>query len=215
MARPGKARSRHGGEAGMSLARAWAMNRWLEPVTPRVTDAIRVDHAQMLALYRHFRGSASARKKRALVETTCIALEIHTRLEEELFYPVLREAAPDVFTAEKSLPEHDEMRRLVTRLRALPPEDADYDMTFVELMRDVMHHVADEETTLLPAAERLLPQRLKPLGAEMTRRRAALLAPRSAELAMLAFRSLPESAFVAAATGGAALGCLFDARVGR
>jgi hypothetical protein len=188
------------------------MNRWLDPVLPRATDQLRVDHAHVLALYRHFRAGTSSRKKRALVETACLALEIHARLEEELFYPALRDLAPDVFVVEKSIPEHDEMRRLITRLRALPAEDAGYDAAFVELMRDVMHHVADEETTLLPAAERLMPDRLKSLGAEMTRRRLALLAPHGAELGLHALRSLPESAFAAAAAGGAALGCLFDAR---
>jgi hypothetical protein len=39
-------------------------------------------------------------------------------------------------------------------------------------MRDVMHHMADEETDFLPQAERVLRGRLGELGAQMMRRRA-------------------------------------------
>jgi hypothetical protein len=41
-------------------------------------------------------------------------------------------------------------------------------------MRTVLKHVADEETALLPTAERLIPERLTALGVE-TRRRGEFL----------------------------------------
>ena len=51
-------------------------------------------------------------------------------------------------------------------------------------MRDVMHHVADEETVLLPETERLLDTaRLNELGAAMTRRRLELLKPKAGKIA--------------------------------
>jgi hypothetical protein len=43
-------------------------------------------------------------------------------------------------------------------------------------MRDVIHHIADEETVLIPAAERALASQLSELGARMTRRRMQLVA---------------------------------------
>ncbi len=89
----------------------------------------------------------------------------------------------DPVVIDKSVPEHDEMRRLIARLREMTPGDAEYDRTFMELMRDVMHHVADEETVLLPAAERMLADELGELGAKMTKRRLELSAPRAGEIA--------------------------------
>jgi hypothetical protein len=50
------------------------------------------------------------------------------------------------------------------------------------LMRMVIHHVADEETIVLPAAERLLAEELGELGLRMTARRVQLVAPRSGEI---------------------------------
>jgi hypothetical protein len=36
---------------------------------------------------------------------------------------------------QKSVPEHEEMRRLIAALRKLDPADAQYDATFMDLMR--------------------------------------------------------------------------------
>ena len=99
------------------------------------------------------------------------------------------------------------MRRLIKQLRNLSPGQASYDETFFELMNNVMHHVADEETLLLPAAERVLADRLGELGAEMTKRRLQLAAPRSGEIAGSMARAMsPRSLAVGA---GALLACSY------
>jgi hypothetical protein len=65
-------------------------------------------------------------------------------------------------------------------------------------MRHVMHHVADEETMLLPAAERLIPDQLHELGARMNRRRLELAGPRAPELASSMARSMSVGTLVGA-----------------
>ena len=77
-------------------------------------------------------------------------------------------------------------------------------------MRHVMHHVADEETLLLPAAERLLPDQLSGLGAQMTRRRLELAAPRTPELASSLARSMSPGTVVG--IGGAMLAGAYCSR---
>jgi hypothetical protein len=68
----------------------------------------------------------------------------------------------------------------------------------MELMRSVMHHVADEETVLLPAAERLMPEKLCELGAQMTKRRLQLSAPHAAEIARGTVRTMPAGTMLVA-----------------
>ena len=104
-------------------------------------------------------------------------------LEEEIFYPAVREVTEDELIRE-SMAEHQEMKRLIGLLRRMEPEAIDYDETVMALMREVLHHVADEETVVLPAAERLLGDSLGELGARMTKRRVQLVAPRSGEIAL-------------------------------
>ena len=59
-------------------------------------------------------------------------------------------------------------------------------------MNAVMHHMADEETQLLPEAERTLNrQQLCELGGRMTRRKLALARPHAGELAVDMARAAP------------------------
>lgn len=171
------------------------MNPILKPFLPRATNMIRLDHTHVMATFHQYRTSDRPTVKRGLADTICIALEVHAQLEEEIFYPAIR-AVTDNEAIRKSVPEHDEMRRLIHALRNRSADDPEFDATVMELMRDVLHHVADEETILLPEAERLLGNELETLGARMTRRRIELVAPRTGDLARSMGRSIAPSTAV-------------------
>jgi hypothetical protein len=174
---------------GTDPTRTSQMSSMLAQLSPSVTNMIRLDHTHVLTAFHQYEIGSSERQKRGLADNVCLAIEIHAQLEEEIFYPALRVVA-DSEMLRKSTPEHDEMRGLISRLRNMPVTDPAFDDTFFELIRHVMHHVADEETLLLPAAERLIPEQLSELGARMTRRRLELAGPRTGELASSMARSV-------------------------
>lgn len=168
-------------------------------LSPPITSMIRLDHTHAVSVFHQYTQYKSPRTRQALAETLCLALEIHAQLEEEIFYPAMQRVEQDEPVLKKSVPEHDELRRLIAKLRASSPHDDDYDDTVAELMRDVLHHVADEETTLLPQAERLLgKERLCELGAEMTKRRLELAGPKTLSIARNTARGFSESPVVMA-----------------
>ncbi|NML13566.1 hemerythrin domain-containing protein [Azohydromonas caseinilytica] len=175
------------------------MNQFLNKLSPSITNMIRMDHTHVLATFHQYEVDTPPKTKQALAKTVCLALEIHAQLEEEIFYPALREAQSDNAVLDKSVPEHDEMRTLIARLRTLDPTDPEHDRVFMSLMRAVMHHVADEETTLLPQAELGLADRLNELGAKMTKRRLELTAPHAGEIAANTVRTMPASSMALAA----------------
>jgi hypothetical protein len=73
---------------------------------------------------------------------------------------------------------------VIAELRRTDPKSPRHDELVFELMRDVVHHVADEETVLLPEAEQSLSRdRLSELGAQMTKRRLELVGPKAGKLA--------------------------------
>lgn len=187
------------------------MRNFTDKLSPSITNMIRMDHTSVLETFHQYEMNSAPQTKKALVGTICIALEIHAQLEEEIFYPAMSHLAADTPTVNKSVPEHNEMRRLIAQLRAMEPTDPTYDQTFLQLMKDVMHHVADEETTLLPDAERLIPDRLGELGMEMTKRRLQLMAPRAGEMAMNTARTFPTSSMLVAA-GAVLAGTYFAKR---
>lgn len=156
----------------------------LKKLSPSITDMIRFDHSHVMVTFHQYTTTSRTSVKKALADTICDALEIHATLEEEIFYPVMRRLDAGEPVLQKSEPEHDEMRRMIAELRATKASDSRHDTILHELMRDVIHHVADEETVILPSAERLLgKERLEELGADMTRRRLQLLKPKAGQIA--------------------------------
>ncbi|TFZ04160.1 hemerythrin domain-containing protein [Ramlibacter humi] len=176
-------------------------------MSPSITNMIRMDHTHVVAAFHQYQVDTPPRVKKGLADNICLALEVHAQLEEEIFYPALREVSPDEFT-EKAQPEHDRMRELIAQLRALQSTDPAFDNTLFELMQAVLHHVADEETQLLPKAERLLSGQLSEMGAHMTRRRMQLVGPRTGELAGGMARAMSTGTVLAAAGALAAAGGL-------
>ena len=156
----------------------------LNQLSPSITDMIRFDHSHVLVTFHQYTSTTTEPVKKALATTICDALEIHATLEEEIFYPELRLLTPAEPVIAKSEPEHDDMRRMISELRATPASDSKHDTILHNLMRAVMHHVADEETVLLPEAEKMLSkERLNELGAAMTKRRLELLKPKAGQIA--------------------------------
>jgi hemerythrin superfamily protein len=182
----------------------------LEKFSPPITKMIRMDHSHVMMTAHKYTADAAPDKKKAIVTAVCRALEIHAQLEEEIFYPALRDVIADEQVLQKAKPEHDEMRRLVAELRDMEPGDTRHDARFMELMRDVMHHVADEETVLLPAAEKMLGDRLCALGVQMTKRRMQLATPHAGEMATATARAMPAGTMLVA--GGLLTGAYLISR---
>jgi hemerythrin superfamily protein len=189
------------------------MTSFFSRFLPSATNMIRLDHTHVLSTFHQYKSSAPVRVKKGLVNTMCTALEVHAQLEEEIFYPAVREVTQNELIA-KSLEEHQEMRRLIGLLRQMEPEARDYDETVATLMRDVMHHVADEETLVLPEAERLLADQLGDLGMRMTKRRLQLVGPRSGEIALDMGRAASGNTLALTVVGLTAVGLLVARRTG-
>ena len=195
------------------------MNAATDRISPSITTMIRMDHSYVMSLFHRYKADTPPGRKRALVTNACLAIQVHAQLEEEIFYPALREAIGGDEVLEKSQPEHEQMRQLIAELRQLSADASSLtqacDDKFMDLMRLVMHHVADEETRLLPVAERQLKDRLGSLGMEMTRRRIELIRPHAAEFTASTVRSFPVGAATGAAlvtAGAVAIGAMLFSR---
>jgi hypothetical protein len=173
------------------------------PMSPSATAMIRSDHAMVLTLFHKIAPDAPPSVCAAAIRTLCTALDVHAQVEEELFYPALRGAGIDLPVLAKSEPEHQRMRELMRPLcdGTLQGQPEEQRRAVSQLMNAVMHHMADEETQLLPEAERRLdhPQ-LCELGARMTRRKLALARPHAGELAVDLARAAPAKTAVIALT---------------
>jgi hemerythrin superfamily protein len=120
-------------------------------------DAIELltdDHEQVKAMFEEFDDLAGDDsrddEKRALVQQICRALEIHERIEEEIFYPAAREALEDDDLVDEAVVEPPRIKDLVEELKAMDPLDDMYDAKVKVLVEYVEHHVQEEESELFP-----------------------------------------------------------------
>ena len=74
------------------------MNSLLSHLQPTATNMIRLDHTHVMSTFHRYTPAAASRVKKGLVATLCTALEIHAKLEEEIFYPAVREVTGDAIT---------------------------------------------------------------------------------------------------------------------
>jgi hemerythrin superfamily protein len=144
-------------------------------------DLLSQDHKRIQKLLKDFekadRDDADA--ARELVETACLELQIHSMLEEEIFYPAVR-AQSDERQQEDMLNraevEHESIDELIAKLHALQPDDPMYHAYFSVLADYVKHHIRYEEQTLFPAAQGMSALDMNELGESMRMRREELFA---------------------------------------
>jgi uncharacterized membrane protein len=139
---------------------------------------IKEDHRRVEGLYQDYqRLDGQPAEQRPVVEHICQDLEIHAKLEEDIFYPAVQSHVPadgpDLVA--EAIKEHGEMKRLISQLQSGGLTGADYNKIVHQLMRDVQHHVREEEEEMLPRAEQQLSHSLEQLGMQMQQRRQELL----------------------------------------
>lgn len=185
------------------------MNKLMSKLSPSATRLIRGDHAYVMAQFHKVQPGASRLVSDAAVRNLCNALEVHATLEEELFYPALHGAGVALPQLDQALPEHRQMRELIQRLRGAGDDEQTRRAPLHELLRIVMHHVAEEESVLLPAAEHHLShEALCEIGARWTARKMQLAKPHLGEMAADMARASPAKTALLVAGAVVGLGAL-------
>lgn len=147
-------------------------------------EMLKDDHKKVKSLFREFEGAGDRayKKKKDIADKACEELIVHSRLEEEIFYPAVREkaSAEDKHLVAESVEEHHVVDLLINELKELEPEDERFTAKFTVLIENVEHHIGEEEEEMLPEAERILGDELDELGMKMERRKEQLLKAASA-----------------------------------
>lgn len=144
------------------------------------TQVLRGDHAAVKQLFRRFEkaGDRAFETKQRLFSEIDHELEIHAKVEEEVFYPAVEDEAADAEDlVREAIEEHNVVRTLLGEIAAMSSEDEQYDAKVKVLMENVEHHIEEEEGEMFPKAERLPETRQRELGAELKARKEALGQP--------------------------------------
>ena len=135
------------------------------------------DHQKVRTLYKQWQQGGDQNQKQQVGMQILNELFVHSKLEEEIFYPAFRTAADaqgKELTAE-AYEEHAKVDQMVEQLRGMSAGDGQYQSMFKELMQNVEHHVKEEETELLPMAQSVMADQLDQLGQDQLMRKQQLL----------------------------------------
>ena len=123
------------------------------------------DHEYVKKAFRAFE-KMDEEDQPALVKQVLQALKVHTRIEEEVFYPAVRKAIKDEDLMNEAEVEHDSAKVLIRQLERMKPSNPKFAATFTVLGEYVNHHVKEEESEMFPKARRARVN-LKGLGAKL------------------------------------------------
>jgi hemerythrin superfamily protein len=116
---------------------------------------LKADH-QRATLFADFEALSDRSKvsKKRLADQICAALRLHTRLEEEIFYPAVRGPVDDDDLMDEALVEHAAAKDLIDQIEELDPGDELYDARIKVLSEQIAHHVEEEEEQMFPEVKK-------------------------------------------------------------
>ena len=142
-------------------------------------DAIEMlmeDHKRVQKLFKDFEKIEREDEEglRDLADVAIAELQVHSMLEEELFYPAVRAQIDDDEGEDllnEAEVEHEAVDELIAKLQELDAGDAMFRAYFTVLAEYVKHHVKEEEKELFARVRKLTDLDLEQLGRDMTVRR--------------------------------------------
>lgn len=118
-------------------------------------EVLRADHKEIQNLFHRLESSGSGGKdEERLCGQIVRALTAHTRIEEEVFYPYVREATDRQDLVEEASVEHTAARQLLAELES--GTDGLHRHAVVKVLGEyVGHHIREEEHKIFPLVEKL------------------------------------------------------------
>lgn len=160
------------------MAIAQKIKRTARKVADDPIAMLKEDHSKVKELFRTWaRTSPGAIRQRGKIrDSICQELEIHARIEEELFYPTVKERlqADDKGLVDEGYAEHSTITKLVDQARYLDPESGELSSTIEKLIEVVNHHIEEEEHRMFPVTRPVINGDKTELALRMKGMKAAL-----------------------------------------
>ena len=113
------------------------------------------EHREVKALFQQYQKLADAAGKgderMLLASQICVALTLHTQVEEEILYPAARAVlTKDEDIVDEAYVEHAGAKTLVSQLKTMTSDQPMFDAKVKVLGEYIDHHVREEETEFFP-----------------------------------------------------------------
>ena len=144
---------------------------------PLALELLMSDHRKVEDLFEQFEQEKDSDDgtRREIAQQICTELTIHAQVEEELFYPWLRENLEDddMEMVEEAQVEHNSAKDLIAQIEGATDIDEVFNAKVKVLSEYIKHHVQEEENEIFPEV-RDEQEELDELGQEMAARKGEL-----------------------------------------
>jgi len=145
---------------------------------PLALELLAADHRKVEDLFEQYENAKDDEDdgRTGIAERICKELTVHAQLEEEVFYPWLKENLDeeDMEMVEEAYVEHGTAKDLIAQIEGAGGPDAEYDAKVKVLSEYIKHHVKEEEGEIFEACSEMR-EELDELGQEMASRNTELM----------------------------------------
>ena len=153
------------------------------------------DHNRVRGLFARFQAAeetGDAAQMAELSDKIITELEVHTQIEEQIFYPAVNGADEELHdSVAEGFEEHHVAKTLIAEIKGLTPDDDAWVAKMKVLIESVEHHAGEEEEELFPETRKAFSAAaLDDLGAQLESLKAQLGAPTAADKEHLTLEEL-------------------------
>jgi len=146
----------------------------------KATEFLRKQHREVMKLFKEVEKTEAPRERKRLMTDIANHLKVHTTIEEEIFYPAVKEIGTEKVEDMmlEAVEEHHVVDLVLEELPQVDPAADTFEAKMTVLKELIEHHVEEEQDEIFPMAERKLgKERISELGDRLEERAGALEAP--------------------------------------
>lgn len=145
-------------------------------------ELLKEDHDKVDKLFQQVKATEES-EHQAIFEQINKELEVHTHIEETIFYPHLLEEGDEELQSivKEGIEEHRQAKMFLRELSALAEDSEKFEPKLKVLMEDIEHHVQEEEGEMFKMIEEQFDAVvLEELGSEMEAEKTKAMKSKSA-----------------------------------
>ncbi|MGK6308333.1 hemerythrin domain-containing protein [Variovorax sp. DT-64] len=125
---------------------------------PDACSLLDTDHRNVKKMFKEYetltssKAASSTQKRRELANEICMELTVHAQIEEEIFYPAVREAIKETDLLDEAEVEHASAKDLIAQIQEATEVDDKFDAKVTVLGEYIDHHVKEERNEIFVKA---------------------------------------------------------------
>jgi iron-sulfur cluster repair protein YtfE (RIC family) len=121
-------------------------------------ELLKADHKKVAGIFEELEPTTNraSKTRQELFTQLKNELDVHSQIEEQILYPVLKDAEETHDITLEAYEEHHVVKQLLTELEAMPVDSDEWSAKLTVLQENVEHHVEEEEGEMFKKAKDVL-----------------------------------------------------------